>query len=377
MDSFAPPPYPYDRLNELREVAAGLPGGVVDCSVGTPCDPPPEIVIQALHSSGTERSYPPSAGSPAFRRACADWLDRRFGVSLDPSNLAGCIGTKEIVASLAGFLHRRDRSRDTVLFPDVSYPTYAMSAELAGLRAVAVPALFADGTGVDLSQVSEGDAERALVLWVNSPSNPTGGLSDLDAAASWGRIHDVPVFSDECYAEFTWAGPRRSILESGPSGVVAVHSLSKRSNMAGLRVGFFAGDPELVHYLRDVRQHAGLMVPGPVQAAGAVAFSDDSHVEIQRGRYSERLAFFATVLTNAGFSAELPSGGFYLWVKAPERFDDAWEAAGYLARTGGLLVAPGDLYGERGKGHLRIATVQPTSRLELVAERLEAASRSC
>jgi aspartate/methionine/tyrosine aminotransferase len=296
---------------------------------------------------------------------------------LDPSNLAGCIGTKEIVASLAGFLHRRDRSRDTVLFPDVSYPTYAMSAELAGLRAVAVPALFADGTGVDLSQVSEGDAERALVLWVNSPSNPTGGLSDLDAAASWGRIHDVPVFSDECYAEFTWAGPRRSILESGPSGVVAVHSLSKRSNMAGLRVGFFAGDPELVHYLRDVRQHAGLMVPGPVQAAGAVAFSDDSHVEIQRGRYSERLAFFATVLTNAGFSAELPSGGFYLWVKAPERFDDAWEAAGYLARTGGLLVAPGDLYGERGKGHLRIATVQPTSRLELVAERLEAASRSC
>lgn len=376
MSNFVPPPYPYDRLNGLREIAASVPGGVVDCSVGTPCDPPPEMVIQALHSSGTERSYPSSAGSPAFRRACADWLDRRFAVKLNPSEVSSCIGTKEMVASLAGLLHLRDASRDTVLFPEVSYPTYEMSARLAGLRAVAVPPLTSDGTGVDLERVSKSDVERSLVLWVNSPSNPTGGMSDLKAVAAWGRHHNVSVFSDECYAEFTWDGPPRTILESGLSGVVAVHSLSKRSNMAGLRVGFFAGDPELVGYLRDVRQHAGLMVPGPVQAAATVAICDDSHVELQRYRYFERLEFLADVLSRAGFNAALPAGGFYLWAKVPERFGDAWSGAEHLARAGGLLVSPGDLYGHAARGYLRIATVQPMSRLEVVAERMEAASGS-
>ncbi len=370
---FVPPAYPYDRLAEYAVLAEALPGGLVDCSIGTPCDPPPPAVLQALASSGTERGYPASIGSADLRTAARGWMARRFGVDLGPDQLAVCVGTKEMVASTAQYLHRRDPGRDTVLYPAVAYPTYAMGATLAGCRAVAVPPATADGTGLDLAAVDRHDVDRALLLWANSPSNPTGGLTELGAVADWGRAHGVPVFSDECYAEFTWQGVPRSILEHGTEGVVAVHSLSKRSNLAGIRAGFFAGDTDLVTYLREVRRHAGLMVPGPVQAAATVAFDDDRHVEEQRDRYLERLGFLAAALTEAGCPVDLPAGGFYLWLAVPERWPDPWALAEALARDAGLLVSPSDLYGEPGLDHVRIAVVQPMARLELVAERLAAA----
>lgn len=371
--SFRPPPYPYERLQGLRERAAALAGGMVDCSIGTPCDAPPPAVVRALAVSGAERGYPPSAGNPALRRAAAEWVGRTFGVELDPSEVAACVGTKEMVASSAHYLRLRDPGRDTVLFPALAYPTYEMGAVLARCRAVPVPPTTADGNGMDLDAVDPADAERALLCWVNSPANPGGGLTDLGAAARWGRAHGVPVFSDECYAPFTWDDRPRSIVEAGLDGVVAVHSLSKRSNLAGVRAGFFAGDPALVRYLRDVRQHAGLMVPGPVQAAAAVALADETHVEEQRERYRERLAFLASTLTAAGIPTVLPAGGFYLWPSVPERWTDGWALADALAKVGGMLVSPGDLYGPPGAGHVRIAVVQPMERLELVAERLAAA----
>jgi succinyldiaminopimelate transaminase len=375
-EPFQLPPYPYDRVAALGKLAEALPGGMVDCSVGTPCDAPPPAVVEALSSSGTERGYPASAGSPALLSAAAAWLERQFGLAAVPTtSVAACVGTKEFVASLPHVLRLREPGRDTVLYPSVSYPTYAMGAAMAGCRAVPVPPRPGHVGGLDLAAIAESDAARALVLWSNSPSNPTGGLGDLDAEAAWGRARGVPVFSDECYAAFAWDGPPRSILQSGSDGVVAVHSLSKRSNLAGVRVGFFAGDGELVEFLRSVRRHAGLMVPGPVQAAGAVALADDAHVEEQRRRYRERLAFMAAVLTDAGCPVELPEGGFYLWVPVPsERWADAWSMAVDLARRAGLLVSPGDLYGEVGAGFVRVAVVQPLERLELVAERL-AASR--
>jgi aspartate/methionine/tyrosine aminotransferase len=183
----------------------------------------------------------------------------------------------------------------------------------------------------------------------------------------------VPVFSDECYTEFTWKGPPRSILQHGVDQVVAVHSLSKRSNLAGVRVGFYAGDAELVDYLRRVRQHAGLMVAGPVQAAAAVALADDVHVANQRERYSERLTFMAARLSASGCPVGLPEGAFYLWVPVPEAWGDAWAMAVDLARTGGMLVSPGELYGPAGLRFVRVAMVQPMVRLRLVAERLSAA----
>jgi succinyldiaminopimelate transaminase len=359
---FQPPPYPYDRLDDLRRVADELPGGAVDLSIGTPYDPPPDAVVAALGSSGAERGYPASVGTPAFREAAARWLHRRFGAEVDPSDVAACVGTKELVAGLPHWLRLRTPDRDTVLYPEISYPSYAMGATLAGCRAVPYAAL---------ADVDPDDAARALCLWVNSPANPTGELADLGAAAAWGRAHGVPVLSDECYIEFTWQGPGRTIVAAGAEGVVAVHSLSKRSNLAGARVGFYTGDPDLVRYLAEVRKHAGFMVPGPVQAAGAVAFADDAHVDEQRSRYLARLHLMVEALAQAGIAAHRPAGTFYLWVEAPG--GDAWGLAQRLAAEGGTLVSPGEFYGPASTDHVRIAVVAPDDRIALVAERLASA----
>ena len=328
-------------------------------------DPPPAAVVAALGGSDAERGYPASIGSAALRDAFAGWIDHRFGVTISPDHLGACIGTKEFVASTPHLLRLRTPERDTVLYPAVSYPTYAMGATLAGCRAVPVPPR-ADGA-LDLSAIDADDAERSLLLWSNSPSNPTGALDDLDAVVAWGRKHDVPVFSDECYAEFTWDGPPATALQHGLDGVVAVHSLSKRSNLAGVRVGCYAGDPELVVYLQEVRKHMGMMVPGPAQAAAVAALSDDAHVAEQRDRYWSRLERMADVLGQwSGRSIPLPSGGFYLW------FDvgDGWDFAERLMAAGGALVSPGDFYGPDGHRHVRVAVVQPDDRIELVAARL-------
>jgi succinyldiaminopimelate transaminase len=363
---FRPPPYPYDRLVELREVAARHDGGCVDLSVGTPTDPPPDLVVEALVRSGAERSYPPSIGTAAYREAASAWMARRLGVEVPPDRLAACIGTKELVAGLPHWLRLRDPSRDTVLYPAVSYPSYEMGATLAGCRAVPVP--LDDRWAIDLASIDPADAERALCLWVNTPGNPAGGLDDLEAAATWGRTHGVPVFSDECYVEFTWNGPRRTILAGGLDGVVAVHSLSKRSNLAGARAGFYAGDAELVGYLSEVRKHAGFMVPGPVQAAAIAAWGDDAHVDQQAARYLARLERGREILAALGAEAPLPGGAFYLWPEAPD--GDAWAFARRLAADAGVLVSPGEFYGAAAAGHARLALVAPMERLDLVAARV-------
>jgi succinyldiaminopimelate transaminase len=366
---FTPPPYPYDRLEPMKAKAAALDGGVVDLSIGTPNDPPPQLVLDAMVGSNSERGYPPSIGTPAFREAAVAWMERRLGVAVAASDVAACIGTKEFVASVPQYLRLRTPERDTVLYPAISYPTYEMGAILAGCRAVPVP--VDDGWHLDLDAISDEDAARALVLWVNTPGNPAGQIDDLGAAAAWGRARGVPVFSDECYVEFTWDGPPHTILEHGPDGVVAVHSLSKRSNLAGARAGFYAGDGDLVGYLKEVRKHAGFLVPGPVQAAATAALGDQGHVDEQRARYDERLRFFAGVLERrTGAAVALPGGGFYLWLPAPD--GDAWGFAEELAAEGGVLVTPGDTFGPQGAGYVRVALVQSMERLELVDRRLSA-----
>ena len=352
--------------------------------------------MEALAASGTERGYPASIGSPAFRETAAAWLQRRFGVGVDPGiGLAACIGTKEFVASLPHYLKLRLPGRDTVLYPAVSYPSYAMGATLAGCRAV--PVAVDDKFRIDVDSIDSQDAGRALCLWVNTPGNPAGALDNLGAAAAWGRRNGVLVASDECYAEFTWDGPPRTILEHGTEGLLAVHSLSKRSNMAGVRAGFFAGDAELVHYLRECRKHAGCMVPGPVQAAAVAAWTDQSHVDVQRLLYLERLERLASIVHLAGSlgrfgparltaedayaSPEKPAGGFYLWLRVPG--GDAWAAADALARSSGLIVSPGEFSCQQSSRcgphapsqFIRIAAVQPLERLELAHDRLLSAAR--
>ncbi|HUC14985.1 MAG TPA: pyridoxal phosphate-dependent aminotransferase [Acidimicrobiales bacterium] len=375
---FQPPPYPYGRLGPLREKAAALPGGAVDLSVGDPCDPPSPAVLAALSSADEARAtrgYPSSAGSPAAREAVVEWMGRRLGVNVDPSLVALCIGSKELVAGLPGWLHLRDPSRDTVLYPELSYPTYEMGALLAGLRAVPVPVDEHFRLRLTPDAVSEEDVDRALLLWVNSPGNPAGQVDDLAVAAAWGRQRGVLVASDECYVELTWKGPRQTVI--GPDGgtgrtdgALAVHSLSKRSNLAGLRFGWYAGDAEVVGFVRDVRQHAGFMVPGPAQLAGIAALSDQEHADAQRQRYHERLARLREVLAAVGVQAEMPEGGIYLWARAPG--GDAWALAARLAAEGGLVVSPGEFYGPAGAAHVRVAAVAPMERIELVASRLGA-----
>ena len=369
---FEPPPYPYDRLDDLKAIADRHDGGVVDLSIGTPCDPPAPSVLAALNPANPGfagpvlAGYPPSIGTPELRTSAANWLNRLVGTDLTADDVRATIGSKEFVAGLPHWLRLRTPEKDTVLYPAISYPSYEMGATLAGCRAVPVP--VDDRWRIDLSAIDPADVGRALCLWVNTPGNPAGGLDDLEAVAAWGRAHDVLVVSDECYICFTWDGPPRSILEHGRDGLLAVHSLSKRSNLAGARCGFYAGDPELVHYLGELRKHAGFMQPGPVQAAGVAAFDDEEQIALQRDRYRARLELMQRVVALFGSDADLPGGGFYLWAPAPN--GDAWGFTERLAREAGALVSPGEFYGDQGRGHVRVAVVQPDERIAAVAARV-------
>jgi succinyldiaminopimelate transaminase len=368
---FVPPPYPYERLDTLLAVADAVPGGVVDCSIGTPCDPVPAVVRDAAAGAlDASMGYPTSVGSPALRSAAATWIERRFGVALEPAQVGASVGTKEFVTSLPHWLRLQRPDRDTVLYPAVAYPSYEMGAVLAGCRAVAVP-LDAQWH-LDLSRVSEHDAQRALLLWVNEPGNPTSSVASNEwfaQLASWARARGITVASDECYTEF--APEPATILSSGTDGMLALHSLSKRSNAAGLRVGFYAGDADLVSYLVETRKHAGLMVPTAMQAGAAAALGDDAHVEQQRARYRERRTL---VVDGFGRHGLVDDGGpmtFYAWMRATDGAD-GWQIAERLARTG-TLVSPGDLYGPAGGDYVRVALVQPLERLQLAIDRLDAA----
>jgi succinyldiaminopimelate transaminase len=367
---FVPPPYPYERLDALKRLADSLPGGVVDCSIGTPCDPVPEVARRAAADAlVSSNGYPPSAGSVALRSAAARWITRTFGVPVEPDGVGACVGTKEFVTSLPQYLRLRNPQRDTVLYPAISYPSYEMGATLGSCRAVPVPLDAA--WHLDLDAVSDDDAARTLVLWVNEPGNPTASTADatrFERIATWARERGIVVASDECYVEF--APDRATILTGGLDGMLAVHSVSKRSNLAGMRVGFYAGDPELVTYLVETRKHAGFMAPTAVQAAAAAAIDDDDHVAEQRTRYTDRRSLLAGALAEHGLVHDGGDAAFYLWLRAADGADDGWEIAARLAHDAGLLVSPGDLYGAAGADHVRVALVQPRERLELALQRL-------
>jgi succinyldiaminopimelate transaminase len=375
-EPFVPPPYPHDRLAELKDVASAAAGGLVDCSVGTPVDPMPDVAVRALvDAAAGATGYPATIGSLPYRHAAADWIARRFACTVTPDEVMACVGTKELVASLPRALSLRDPSRDVVLYPAASYPTYEMGALLAGLRAVPVP--VDDAWRIDLSAVADADAARALVLWLNDPSNPTGVGATTDAmreVVAWARARGIIVASDECYAEFTYdesGAPAQPVtaLSSGLDGVLAVHSLSKRSNMAGLRAGFVAGDGDLVAYLGEVRKHGGLMTPAPVQAAATAALGDDDHVRAQQARYARRRAMALDALAGRDLVHDGGPSTFYLWLRAATGPSDGWAITADLAKTG-LLVAPGEFYGRAGAGHVRLALTVTDAQLALACERL-------
>ncbi|HEY9524214.1 MAG TPA: succinyldiaminopimelate transaminase, partial [Thermopolyspora sp.] len=288
-------------------------------------------------------------------------LRRRHGVVIDPDAVLPTIGSKELVAWLPTLLGVRPG--ESVVFPALAYPTYDVGARLAGARPHATDGLFALGP------------ERVPLVWVNSPSNPTGRVlppEHLRKVVAWARERGAVVASDECYIELGWEEHPTSILhpdvcDGSHEGLLAVHSLSKRSNLAGYRAAFVAGDPVLVRRLLEVRKHAGMIMPEPVQAAMIAALGDDTHADEQRIRYAARRAALRPALESAGWRIEHSSAGLYLWATNDS---DCWDQVRVLAKNG-ILVAPGDFYGSAGKRHIRIAITATDERISAAVSRLQ------
>jgi succinyldiaminopimelate transaminase len=373
------PDFPWDSLAPYKErasaVSADLPGaGLVDLSVGTPVDPTPAVVQSALRAAADAPGYPQTWGTPALRESVARWFERRRGVpGLDPDGVLPTIGSKELVAWLPTLLGLG--AGDVVGFPRVAYPTYDVGARLAG----AVPTVV-DGLAA-LGPLTPSTTPK--LLWLNSPGNPTGkvlGVEHLAKVVAWARRHGVVVASDECYAELDWR-ERASSNEEPPTtpsildprvtggsheGLLAVYSLSKQSNLAGYRAAFVAGDPALVRQLLEVRKHAGMIMPAPVQSAMAAALDDDTHVAEQKARYAARRARLGPAVEAAGLRVDDSEAGLYLWCT---RGEDAWTTVGWLADRG-ILVAPGTFYGAAGAQHVRIALTASDERIDVAAQRL-------
>ncbi|MFE5625181.1 succinyldiaminopimelate transaminase [Streptomyces virginiae] len=356
------PAFPWDKLEPYKKTAAAHPDGIVDLSVGTPVDPVPELIRQALIDAADSPGYPTVWGTAALRDAITGWLRGRLGASAaEHRNVLPVVGSKELVAWLPTQLGLG--AGDQVAYPRLAYPTYEVGARLCG----AEPVVYDDPTA-DL------DPARVKLLWLNSPSNPTGKVlakDELVRIVAWAREHGILLFSDECYLELGWEAEPVSVLHDdvcGGSyeGIVAVHSLSKRSNLAGYRAAFVAGDADVLRELLEIRKHGGMMTPAPVQAATVAALGDDRHVAEQRERYAARRAALRAALEAHGFRVEHSEASLYLWVT---RDEPCWDTVAHLADLG-ILVAPGDFYGEAGARFVRVAFTATDERVEAAVKRL-------
>jgi succinyldiaminopimelate transaminase len=361
MSKVALPDFPWDALSGYAETARAHAGGIVDLSIGTPVDPVPASIRDALASVSEIPGYPTTHGVPALRAAAIDALRRRHGIDgLEPDAVLPTIGSKELVAWLPRLLGFGPG--DTVVIPELAYPTYEVGVLLAGASVLRADSLTAIGP------------QRPAMLWLNSPSNPTGrvlGAEHLRKVVEWARERDVIVVSDECYLALGWESQPLSILHPAVHGgrtdnLLAVHSLSKSANMASYRAGFVTGDPKLVAELLAVRKHAGMIVPRPVQEAMIAALVDDEALYAQRERYARRRFVLRKALEDNGFEIEHSEAGLYLWAT---RGEDTFTTVSWLAERG-ILVAPGTFYGPTGGKHVRIALTATDERIDAAAERL-------
>lgn len=356
------PDFPWDRLTAYAATARAHPDGIVDLSMGTPVDPTPGVVQDALRAAADSPGYPMTIGREDTRQAAVGWLARRFGVTgLDLDAVLPVIGSKELIASLP--THLGLGAGDLVVHPALAYPTYEVGAALAG----------AESMGTD-SLTSLGPRVPAL-MYLNSPANPTGKVlppDHLRKVVDWCRERGTVLVSDECYLECAWEDQPVSVLHpevcgGSHEGLLAVHSLSKRSNLAGYRCAFVAGDPALVAELLAVRRNLGLQLPGPQQAAMVAALADDAHVTQQHARYARRRRWLKDAFEAAGFTIEHSEASLYLWAT---RDEDCWETVGWLAERG-VLVAPGAFYGRGGHRHVRVAFTATDERVGAAVDRLE------
>jgi succinyldiaminopimelate transaminase len=355
------PAFPWDKLEPFKATAAAHPGGIVDLSVGTPVDPVPELVQKALVAAADSPGYPTVWGTPELRDALVGWCERRLGArDLTHRNVLPVVGSKELVAWLPTQLGLGPG--DGVAYPRLAYPTYEVGARLARADYVA----YEDPTDLDPTGLK--------LLWLNSPSNPTGRVlsqQELTRIVAWAREHDILVFSDECYIELGWEAEPVSVLHpdvcgGSYEGIVSVHSLSKRSNLAGYRAAFLAGDSAVLGDLLQIRKHGGMMTPAPTQAATVAALADDTHVREQRERYAARRTALRDALLAHGFRIEHSEASLYLWAT---RDEPCWDTVAHLADLG-ILVAPGDFYGPAGDRFVRVALTATDERVRAAVERL-------
>ncbi|MEV5612004.1 bifunctional succinyldiaminopimelate transaminase/glutamate-prephenate aminotransferase [Streptomyces sp. NPDC052225] len=355
------PAFPWDKLEPYKKTAAAHPDGIVDLSVGTPVDPVPELIQKALIDAADSPGYPTVWGTPELRDALVSWCERRLGArDFTHRNVLPVVGSKELVAWLPTQLGLGPG--DKVAYPRLAYPTYEVGARLARAEYVT----YDDPTDLD--------PEGIKLLWLNSPSNPTGKVlsqEDLTRIVAWARSHNILIFSDECYLELGWEADPVSVLHpdvNGGSyeGLVAVHSLSKRSNLAGYRAAFIAGDPAVLDPLLQIRKHGGMMTSAPTQAAVVAALGDDAHVQEQRERYAARREQLRAALVRHGFRIEHSEASLYLWAT---RDESCWDTVAHLADLG-ILVAPGDFYGEAGNQFVRVALTATDERVAAAVTRL-------
>ncbi|CAA9317205.1 MAG: N-succinyl-L,L-diaminopimelate aminotransferase, type 2 [uncultured Frankineae bacterium] len=332
----------------------------MDLSIGTPVDPTPPRVQDALRAASDAPGYPLTIGTPALREALVAWVGARLGTPVTAAQVVPSTGSKETVGLLPSLLGLAPGTQ--VLLPALAYPTYEVGARLAGCEPVATD----DPTAHDPARVG--------LVWLNSPSNPTGGVLSaerLREIVAWGREHGVLIASDECYLELGWDVEPVSVLDpavcgGSADGVLAVHSLSKRSNLAGYRAGFAAGDATAVAAIVEARKNIGLLVPAPVQAALVAALGDDAHVAEQRARYAARRDVLLPAVRAAGFTVEHSEAGLYLWCT---RGEPCWDTVAALAGAG-VVVAAGDFYGAAGAQHVRFALTATDERIDAAAGRL-------
>ncbi|WP_435818149.1 succinyldiaminopimelate transaminase [Micromonospora matsumotoense] len=357
------PEFTWDTLDAAATLAAAHPDGLINLSMGTPVDPVPPVIRQALADAADAPGYPLTAGTPALRDAIAGWVARACGAGVDGLGVLPTIGSKELVAWLPTLLGIGPG--DVVVVPSVAYPTYEDGARLAGATTVRADSLTAVGP-----------TSRVSLVWVNSPGNPTGRVlpaAHLRKVVDWARERGAVVASDECYLPLGWTADAAPVSVLAPEvcggsydSVLAVHSLSKRSNLAGYRAGFVAGDPALVAELLKIRKHAGMIVPAPVQAAMVAALGDQAHADAQRERYRARRDTLLAAFTGAGFRVDHSEAGLYLWLT---RDEDCWDTVDWLARRG-ILVAAGAFYGPAGQRHVRVALTGSDAHVAAVAQRL-------
>ena len=362
------PDFPWDQLVPVRKLAAQYPDGVVDLTIGTPVDPVPELIRDALAEASNAHGYPTTVGTKELREAIGEWLVGHRGLHANTRvGILPTIGSKEMVAllpSLLGLGHG-----DIVAFPRVAYPTYDVGARMAG--AIPVP--------LDTDAAADTWPTDVSLLWLNSPGNPDGhvlGVDRLREIVAWARKNGVVVASDECYCELGWdVWDVPSILDEringgDLTGLFCLYSLSKQSNMAGYRAAFIAGDPERIAAMTEVRKHAGFLMPGPVQHAMAVALRDDAHVTAQREIYRERRVALQGVLDAAGLvNDESSVAGLYLWVADREGVASGWDLVHAFSKLG-IVVAPGDFYGEAGRGRVRISLTATDQAIAKAVERM-------